>query len=550
MKGSLVLLLVVAAAALPVRAFTGPTRSEPHAEDRVDVTAEADVADRYLGRDREAGFDAYIDFIRSVHCVSSAGMDRIGVPWERALENGRRRFREARSVTDVYYALLSVQCSLRDGHGRFDRKELPVSFDQAVRLDFEAVVTYARPSGGEHTYVVAGSNEPSLPVGSTIVGYAGRSVAEFEADLIEWYNRHTPEGFRDFVARRLSSCRPEAMPCPRPGERVDVVFVDRGGSRRVATLTWRSVDGDADRETGTGAAPGGSTPTAARVEPLPFDFQYLDRKLETSGRFFRIYGTRAADTKILRYFSFNYEDEADFPPEIAAIGDHLRRAGARRVLVDVRENAGGAFMPELVGVFTAQPFRIMLKSFFYGSRIKAHPEAMALDEGLELWTADETRILQQDLASNPAASWSRPIPFFCRSAQCLESEAEVRFDGSPGYETVVLAGPSTFSSGDMFVTIMKDNGIARLAGMPSGAGDAPYRWRLDYPLADGTRVSLRLTTAVSFRPHTDGLTVEGNPPPLDHPLYPTAARQDRYLDAVLDAVGWVQDQSHPDGRHD
>ena len=208
------------------------------------------------------------------------------------------------------------------------------------------------------------------------------------------------------------------------------------------------------------------------------------------------------------------------------------------MLVDIRENGGGAFDPALVGVFTTQPFRIMMKSFYYGSRIKAHPEAMKLDKKLDLWTDDETRLLQEDLAAHPSATWSRPIPFFCRTAACADDEAAFQFDGSPGYETVVLCGPATFSSGDMLVTIMKDNGIAKLAGMPSGAGDAPYRWKLDYPLADGTKVTLRLTTAVSYRPNSDHVIIEGNPPAVDFPVYPTRANADGFLDSVLTAVGW------------
>lgn len=499
-----------------------------------------DVADRYLGRDRDRSFAAYVDFITSVHSVSLDGMKRIGVPWEEALENGRRRFREARSVDDVYYALLSVQRSLRDGHGRFEKNELPVIFDKAVALDFEVVVRYARESGGPHDYVVARSNEPALPAGSTIIGYSGRNLADFEAEMIEWYDRHTPEGFREFVARRFSSCKPKAMPCPHPGDEVEVAYRDRDGVERTGTLTWRAADG---AQAGGATADSMSQAQAEAAEPDPprqFDHQYDGFQRECAGIFFEIYGTRAADTKILRYFSFYYQVETDFPKEIAAIRDHLRKSGARRVLVDVRENAGGAFEPELVGVFTANPFRIMMKSFHYGARIKADPGAMTFDEGLELWTDDETRILQQDLAAHPSATWSRQIPFFCQTAECHEEEAVFRFAGSPGYETVVLAGPLTFSSGDMFVSIMKDNGIARLAGMPSGAGDAPYRWQLDYPLADGTRVTLRLTTAVSYRPNTDQVTLEGNPPALDHPVYPTRTNSGALLDSVLTAVGWGQ----------
>lgn len=513
------------AATLPVAAF--PQLDPPD-----------DVADRYLGRDREQSFAAYVHFITSVHAVSESGMLRIGVPWEQALENGRRRFREARGVEDVYYALLSVQRTLRDGHGRFARNELPVSFGAAVVLDFEVAVLYAGPDGGDHEYVVVRSGEPSLPSGSTIIGCDGRSIVDFEGQLLEWYDRHTPEGFRDYVARCLSFRKPQSMPSPRAGDETAVTYLDRDGAEHTAVLTWRAASGGSHGDPDVNGSGEASATPPGRREPPRFDDQYSGFPLEKSGLFFEIHGTRSADTKILRYVSFNYESESDFPPEIAAISEHLRSSGAKRVLVDVRENAGGAFDPALIGVFTTKPFRIMMKSFYYGSRIRAHPEALRLDDGLDLWTDDESRILQEDLSAHPSATWSRAIPFFCRTSDCNDDEAILRFDGSPGYETIVLCGPQTFSSGDMFVTIMKDNGIAKLAGMPSGAGDAPYRWTLDYPLADGTKVTLRLTTAVSYRPNSDGITIEGNPPTVDYPVFPTRANTDALLDSVLVSAGW------------
>ena len=495
-------------------------------------------ADRYLGPDRDRSFAAYVDFIAGVQAVSRDGMKRLGVSWEQALANGQRRFREARSVEDVYYALLSVQRTLRDGHGRFRRNELPVTFGPAVALDFDVDVYYEGPGGGRHAYVVTRSGEPALPVGSTITGSDGLGIAGFEARMLEWYDRHTPEGFREFVARRLSRRRPQSLPCPRPGDETVLRFVGADGREGTARLAWRAatggLDGDPDANGSSDAA---ATPPGER-EPSRFTDQYREFPLEASGLFYEIHGTRSADTKILRYVSFNYAEEADFPPEIAAIGAHLRASGARRVLVDVRENGGGAFDPALVGIFTDRPFQLMLKSLRFGPRLTAHPEALQGDQGLELWTGDEARILREDLAAHPEAPWSRPLPFFCRTADCGVAEADLRIAGSPGYETVVLCGPATFSSGDMFVVLMKDNSLAKLAGMPSGAGDAPYRWTLDYPLADGTKVTLRLTTAVSYRPNTGGVTIEGNPPAVDYPVYPTRANAAAYLDSVLVAAGW------------
>ncbi|MBK7771637.1 MAG: hypothetical protein IPI48_14265 [bacterium] len=75
--------------------------------------------------------------------------------------------------------------------------------------------------------------------------------------------------------------------------------------------------------------------------------------------------------------------------------------------------------------------------------------------------------------------------------------------------------------------------------MPSGASDAPPSLdALDYPLADGTKVTLRLTTAVSYRPHSGRCHHRRQSAAISYPLPATRANADSLLDSVLVAVGW------------
>lgn len=74
--------------------------------------------------------------------------------------------------------------------------------------------------------------------------------------------------------------------------------------------------------------------------------------------------------------------------------------------------------------------------------------------------------------------------------------------------------------------------------MRSRADDAPCRWTLDYPLTDGTKVTLQPTAAASYCPHSGDVIIEGKPPTIDCPLYPTRANADSLLDSVPVAVGW------------
>lgn len=103
-------------------------------------------------------------------------------------------------------------------------------------------------------------------------------------------------------------------------------------------------------------------------------------------------------------------------------------------------------------------------------------------------------------------------------------------------EVVVLTGPDCVSACDDFTAVMKDSGVARIAGMPPAAGDSPVRVRVPLELADGTSFGVVLTVAVNRRPN--GAVLEGAPDMPSVPVFPSAANRGRYLDTVLGAVGF------------
>jgi hypothetical protein len=85
--------------------------------------------------------------------------------------------------------------------------------------------------------------------------------------------------------------------------------------------------------------------------------------------------------------------------------------------------------------------------------------------------------------------------------------------------------------------MMKDSGLAKLAGMPSAGADSPVRLPLDLPLKNGKdKVAFVLTVGVNHR--SNGKILEGTPPAPDYPVYPSAATRGKYLEAVLAAAGW------------
>jgi hypothetical protein len=101
---------------------------------------------------------------------------------------------------------------------------------------------------------------------------------------------------------------------------------------------------------------------------------------------------------------------------------------------------------------------------------------------------------------------------------------------------VLLAGPGCVSSCDNFVSLIRDNGLGKLAGLPPRGGDSPVRLPLARTLQNSQPFSFVLTVAVNYRP--GGLVLEGNPPSPDFPVAPSASNRGKYLEAVLSAVAW------------
>src|SRR5262249_26772245 len=87
-------------------------------------TFAATDADKLLGRDRNKIFDEYVAQIRDFQVVSEKGLGRLGTTWSKSLERSRRRFQEAKSREDVFYAILSLQRSFHDAHSHLEANDL------------------------------------------------------------------------------------------------------------------------------------------------------------------------------------------------------------------------------------------------------------------------------------------------------------------------------------------------------------------------------------------------------------------------------------------
>jgi hypothetical protein len=571
------LALVVAACSNPSPGPLAPDLALP------DLRAPAEAgsdgggeADRFLGKDRDRFFDDLVAAIDGLQVGSAPGLKRLGLSWSEALASTRARFRTARTAADVYYALLALQRSFHDVHSRFELGpgELAVPGGPAVALPIRLRAEYPSGAAGPVEYVVTAvepAEAASIAIGSRLVSLDGRPVAELERELVAWLRGSSPEALRESVARWLTRRHPVELPAPPLGSTVTLQLLPpQGGQTYERTLTWRE-----------------PKPTSAPLDPCLAGVaafyrsaeEYPARQPELVGINLCVYPGGDPQTRVVRWFSFFYEfsdvsggdpglqglpslrerlkhtsfkiaeSELPFLPgekppsgridaialslmEIDRLFAHLGPQGAKRLLIDLRENGGGNFDPSWVAPFSGKPFKQLATEVHFRAGLRATPTLLDQAEG-----GPQAQLAKAYLLAHPTAEKSPLYPFICRSSSCAPAEIDVPGAPQPYAAAVVLlTGPDCVSSCDNYVSLIRDNGLGKLAGLPPRGGDSPVRLPLVRSLQNGQPFSFVLTVAVNYRP--GGQVLEGNPPAPDFPVAPSASNRGKYLEAVLSAVAW------------
>ncbi|MBN1283193.1 MAG: hypothetical protein JXA24_05400 [Proteobacteria bacterium] len=507
-------------------------------------------ADRWFGRDRNGCFEEMVEGIAETQIVSQDGLRRLGTTWEIELERAGRRFSDARTRDDVYYALLSLKNSYHDLHSRLRIRDEFLPDRKPVELPLKLRVESGE---GGYEYVVIESSDDAVSAGSVLVSVDGRPPAQLEEEFREWHESSSPEHLKFETAKWLVSRDPLVSPAPEVGESTAFEFRDPDTGTAMKTIfRWAERrSGGGERAKGRGAAEVLWTPL------IPDD--YRGRTPEFVGINYGVYPTARPDVKIVRYHSFRYRfddavalwnrlPELSYRPmpldpqgpgtrELATADQrellgYLKRRGARTVIFDVRENGGGNLNPWFIARLADRPFSI-------GTR---YLHRRPVFEGRSDWTDDVdmgsdfmAEHARRFFRDNPGALVSPEYPFFCTTERCEAGEAVYRpEEGGRPFDLVVLTGPYCASSCDQFVAIMKGNNIATTAGLPPRAAQNPYYYERDFSLRDGTRFSISMAVGISVG--ADGRDQEGNPPDIDIHIPPSRENRGDYLGFAVSKI--------------
>lgn len=193
-------------------------------------------ADVLLGSDRASLFESYVKKIEEAHAFRNSNFARLSTTWKRELERPRRRFLEARSDEDTYYALVSLLNSVRDAHTWVNfPKELDVRRpSQMLPVRFAPIKV-----GGEWKFIVFKSEDERIQVGDSFVELDGKADRELISEFREWYSGNSPDNLIWETARWLTLRNPHESPSPRAGSSV-ILKVRRQGEKEIGIpLTWR-----------------------------------------------------------------------------------------------------------------------------------------------------------------------------------------------------------------------------------------------------------------------------------------------------------------------
>lgn len=514
------------------------------------------AADEWLGKgaEREALFNEYAQTIKDAQVFSELGFKRLGTTWEKELERTKKRFWEADTKLDVYYALLSLQRSLHDTHSALTVPAGLTPPSDTFSLPFTLAVRGNSLDNAQ--YVVVQSSSPEVKAGFILKQYGAKTIQQLEYDFSEWLDNTSPENLKIGLARALTRTNPSRYPSLDNDSPVTIAFIDPANQKETSvTIRWQR----------------GAMDTPSK------DYERLT--LDYTGVNYRVYKDAATQTIVLVYSSFNYtmrdadlknalarvsypvpnfdrtaplDGQSDWiakfiqanqqptlqgvrnSPFVVALEDldtlglakYLDQQNEPNLLIDVRDNGGGSVPTNLLALIARERFRILTRELVYVPLLRRDS---AFLQGTLTYTDNYMRRLISDqMAREKDAAKSPRFPFNCRTTSCALTEAE--YEPNPNikkFGVAILSGPGCISSCDQFVAIAKDNNTGAIVGLPSRGGHSPMRAPKEFALKNGDKFSMIFSAGIGYRPN--GEPLEGNPAKVDYYLFP----EDDYLSKTI-----------------
>ncbi len=444
---------------------------------------------------------------------------------EEALFYALLRLSNARRDRHLSVALVPGGLSLRDEAGlpAWDREDTPDPDTAPIRV----LPGYGQ---GQPTYFIADvaqgtdfSGEAPTP-GDRILSVNGMSIAAFEGAAMPYIRHSSLVGFRWKLAEAMP-LNAALFPPEFRGEFLALELERADGSVFSSILPYVAGEGLVWTGWAEPAYPGftlqWSTPT--------YDLYLPDDEREVI---------------LLQWHRFN----ATLIEDVDRLMDFGEAEGLldRAVIFDATRSGGGSLGSYAVQRIQPRPFKTTFGTLqisdviepFIRERQEAFQRHRLYDgDGPE--TVDDGTWLMDWLENDVLEALARgdevtaPVPFKLahapKDSDGILQPAPVHFRGP----LVVFSGPDGGSHLDQFVSIVGDNGLGPILGMPPGGYSNTWEWEqiLTYPGTERPVVGFMWNIGHTIRPN--GEILEGNPAAVTHPIPLTAENAGEYYDLLL-----------------
>ncbi len=520
----------------------GCQRSAPDSAD-ADRTPDPGVAAAMSADDRAALFDDLVSKTSEREAFSDVKNERLALDVMDAMLHYRDEVIGADTDEDLFYALTKLSNARRDRH-------LEVTLvPEGLRLEHEngvaavglpetpaplvAPIRFAPDYGKDDPaafFVTDFANDVeqvadgvTMEVGDRLLSVNGRSAARWVDDATPFMRHSSVAGLR----WKLGELLPELSFLLPPQ-----FFRDR-------------LELELEKSDGTRYAVGLPYVAAADVEWKGFgDPRYPGFELVFETPTFDLHRASTGRTLLLSWVGFREHMVEDVDRLVAWA--EAEDALDSDIIFDATRSGGGSRGPYAIQQLSPKPFKTtfgnlrisdVTQPFIDDKREEFRSQAI-LDNGVSETDDDGSWLiewLETDLtqAIERGDEYSTNVPFknahASKDSDGILQPAPVHFRG----DLVVLLGPFGGSHLDQFASIVSQNGLGTIIGMPAGGYSNTWEWEETITALGSGRpvVSFMWSIGHSIRP--DGEVLEGNPVDVDEwiPLEPETSAE--YYDILI-----------------
>ena len=486
---------------------------------------------------RAALFDTILARTEAREAFSPLKNEALGLDPLEAMRALRDRVVAADGEVDLFYALAALSAARRDRHldvylvpGGLelpDSAGLEISGGEATEPRLAGVRVFPDYGGEELAYFVGEVAEgvEGPPVGSRVLEVNGMPVEAWHEAAAVYVPHSTEAGLRWKLAEAMTASSAIFPAALRPPE-LTLVVAGGDGARadhrfsyhEPAELRWSGLS--QPRYPGTRNAL--ATPT--------YDF------LVPEG---------PAGHVVLVWYGFRETmvPDVDRLVEYAAANDLLDRT----LVMDVTRSRGGSLGPYAMQRLQPRPFTTtfgnlrlsdVVQPFIDEKRAEAAGRG-AMDSGVPEVIDDGTWLLEWlEVDVVPALArgdaYSNAVPFKSahapRDSDGILEPAAVHFRGP----IAIISGPSGGSHLDQFVSIVSDNGLGPVVGMPPGGYSNTWEWEETLTFQPDGRPVVGFMWNIGHTLRPNGQILEGNPVRVDEWIPLTADNVRDYYGILLE----------------